>query len=134
MRNTDKEFIEILCNTTDDPVIKDTCLKYLESGIMPKAAGTEKRYVRGGITVKVKARVGDVSMETPVFITVEYDRALNLLSATTTGSDWEYIRNQTAYDGEEDNNPVTLNEQPGGTLFTKEGDVSKYGVIKHIDT
>ena len=126
MRNKDKEFIEILYNTTDDPIIKDTCLKYLESGIMPNVTGTEKRYIRGGITVKVKARVGDVSMETPVFVTVEYDRALNLLSATTTGGDWEYIRNQTAYDGEEDNNSVTLNEQPEGTLFTKE--------IEHIDT
>ena len=74
----------------------------------------------GGITVKVKARVGDVSIDTPVFVTVEYDRALNLLSATTTGSDWEHIKNQTAYDGEEDNTPVTLNAQPGRTLFTKE--------------
>lgn len=120
MRNMDKEFIELLYNTTDDPILKDTCLKYLESGIMPKATGTDKRYVRGGITVKVNARVGDVSMKTPVFVTIEYDKALNLLSATTTGSDWEYIRNQTAYDGEEDNNPVTLNEQPEGTLFTKE--------------
>ena len=120
MRNTDKEFIEVLCNTTDDPIIKDTCLKYLESGIMPNVAGTDKRYIIGGITVKVKARVGDVSIDTPVFVTVEYDRALNLLSATTIGSDWEYIKNQTAYDGEEDNNPVTLNAQPGGTLFTKE--------------
>lgn len=120
MRNMDKEFIEVLCNTTDDPIIKDTCLKYLESGIMPNAAGTDKRYIIGGITVKVKARVGDVSIDTPVFVTVEYDRALNLLSATTTGSDWEHIKNQTAYDGEEDNNPVTLNAQPGGTLFTKE--------------
>lgn len=126
MRNTDKEFIEILYNTTDDPIIKDTCLKYLESGIMPTAAGTDKRYICGGIVVKVKARVGDVSIDTPVFVTVEYDRALNLLSATTTGSDWEYIKNQIAYDGEEDNNSVTLNEQPGGTLFTKE--------IEHIDT
>ena len=126
MRNTDKEFIEVLCNTTDDPIIKDTCLKYLESGIMPNAAGTDKRYIIGGITVKVKARVGDVSIDTPVSVIVEYDRALNLLSATTTGSDWELIKNQTAYDGEEDNNPVTLNAQPGGTLFTKE--------IGHIDT
>ena len=126
MRNMDKEFIEILYNTTDDPIIKDTCLKYLESGIMPNAAGTDKRYIIGGITVKVKARVGDVSIDTPVFVTVEYDRALNLLSATTTGSDWEHIKNQTAYDGEDDNNPVTLNAQPGGTLFTKE--------IERIDT
>jgi len=125
MRNTDKEFIEILYNTTDDPIIKDTCLKYLESGIMPNATGTNKRYICGGITVKVKARVGDVSIDTPVSVIVEYDRALNLLSATTTGSDWEYIKNQTAYDGEEDNNTVTLNESPGGTLFTKE--------IEHID-
>lgn len=115
MRNTDKEFIEVLCNTTDDPIIKDTCLKYLESGIMPNAAGTDKRYIRGGITVKVR----DFLIDDSVFVTVEYDRALNLLSATTTGSDWEYIKNQTAYDGEEDNNPVTLNAQPGGTLFTK---------------
>ena len=126
MRNTDKEFIEILYNTTDDPIIKDTCLKYLESGIMPNVTGTNKRYICGGITVKVKARVGDVSIDTPVSVIVEYDRALNLLSATTTGSDWELIKNQTAYDGEEDNNPVTLNAQPGGTLFTKE--------IEHIDT
>ena len=126
MRNTDKEFIEILYNTTDDPIIKDTCLKYLESGIMPNVTGTNKRYICGGITVKVKARVGDVSIDTPVSVIVEYDRALNLLSATTTGSDWEYIKNQTAYDGEDDNNPVTLNAQPGGTLFTK--------VIEHIDT
>lgn len=120
MRNMDKEFIQVLYNTTDDPVLKDTCLKYLESGIMPKATGTDKRYIRGGIAAKVKARVGDVSMETLVFVTVEYDRALNLLCAETTGSDWEYIKNQIAYDGEEDDNPVTLNEQPGGTLFTKE--------------
>lgn len=119
MRNMDKEFIEVLCNTMDDPVLKEICIRYLESGIMPKAAGTEKRYICGGITVKVKARVGDVSMETPVFVTVEYCRALNLLSATTTGSDWEYIKNQIAYDGEEDNNPVALNESSGGTLFTK---------------
>lgn len=126
MRNTDKEFIEILYNTTDDPIIKDTCLKYLESGIMPNATGTEKRYILGSITVNVKARVGDVSIDTPVFVIVEYDRALNLLSATTTGNDWEYIKNQTAHDGEEDNNPVTLNAQPGGTLFTKE--------IEHTDT
>lgn len=126
MRNMDKEFIEVLYNTTDDPVIKDTCLKYLESGIMPKVTGSDKRYIRGGITVKVKARFDGASMETPVFVTIEYDRALNLLCATTTGRDWEYIRNQTAYDGEEDNNPVTLNAQPEGTLFTKE--------IEHIDT
>lgn len=126
MRNTDKEFIEILYNTTDDPIIKDTCLKYLESGIMPKAAGTDKRYIRGIITVKVKARVGDVSMETPVFVTVEYDRALNLLSATTTRSDWEYIKNQIAYDGEEDNSRVQINKSHEGTIFTKE--------IEHIDT
>lgn len=126
MRNMDKEFIEMLYTTTNDPIIKDTCLKYLESGIMPKASGSDKRYVCGTVTVKLKARFRDASLETPVPLTVEYDRVLNLLSATTIGSDWEYLKNQIAYDGEEDRDRLRLNEIPGCTIFTKE--------IEHTDT